>query len=73
MFYNSRRITKSMIKEINDKPLTYEGRKTIDSYKKLKDFQRIEKINDCLLVRYMKKRGIKRPQKELDEEINNYM
>ena len=62
-----------MIKEIKDKPLSNEGRKTIDSYQKLKDLQRMEKINDCLLVRYMKKRGIKRPQKELDEEITNYM
>ena len=51
MFYNSRRITKSSLKEIKERALSFEGRKTIDNYQKLKDLQRKEKINDCLLVR----------------------
>ena len=73
MFYNSRRITKSMLKEINDKSLSREGKKTIDGYQRLKDLQKMEKLNDCLLIRYMKKRGIEHPQKELDEDLNNFM
>ena len=73
MFYNSRRITKAMLKEINNKSLSDVRKKTIDSYKILKDLQQKEKINDCLLVRYMKKRGINRPQNILDEEIKNFM
>ena len=73
MFYNSRRITKSSLKEINDRALSYEGKKTIDNYQKLKDLQRKEKFNDFLLVRCMKKYGIKRPKDELEKEIDNYM
>ena len=73
MFFNSQRITKAMLKEINNKSLSNDGRKTNESYKILKDLQRKEKINDCLLVRYMRKCGIKRPQKALDEEIDNFM
>ena len=73
MFYNSRRITKSFLKEIKDNSLSNEGKKTVDSYQKLKDIQKKEKINDCLLVRYMRKRGIKQPQSVFEEEIDNYM
>ena len=73
MFYNSRRITKPFLKEYNNKTLSIERKKTLDEYQKLKDLQKKEKINDCLLVRYMKKRGIKHPQNMLGEEINNYM
>ena len=73
MFYNSRRITKSFLKEIKDNSLSNEGKKTVDSYQKLKDIQKKEKINDCLLVRYMRKRGIKQPQSIFEEEIDNYM
>ena len=73
MFYNSRRITKSSLKEINDRALSYDGKKTIDNYQKLKDFQKKEKFNDCLLVRCMKKFGIKQPKNELQKEIDNYM
>ena len=73
MFYNSRRITRSFLKEIKDNSLLNEGKKTVDSYQKLKDIQKKEKINDCLLVRYMRKRGIKQPQSIFEEEIDNYM
>ena len=73
MFYNSRRITKPFLKEYNNKTLSIERKKTLDEYQKLKDLQKKEKINDCLLVRYMKKRGIKHPQNMLGKEINNYM
>ena len=73
MFYNSRRITKPFLKEYNNKTLSIERKKAVDEYQKLKDLQKKEKINDCLLVRYMKKRGIKHPQNMLGEEINNYM
>ena len=73
MFYNSRRITRSFLKEIKDNSLSNEGKKTVDSYQKLKDIQKKEKINDCLLVRYMRKRGIKQPQSIFEEEIDNYM
>ena len=73
MFYNSRRITKSSLKEIKERALSFEGRKTIDNYQKLKDLQRKEKINDCLLVRYMKKFGIKQPHIELEKEVDNFI
>ena len=73
MFYNSRRITKSSLKEINNKALSYDGKKTIDDYQKLKDLQRKEKYNDCLLVRCMKKFGIKQPENELEKEIDSFM
>ena len=35
--------------------------------------QRKEKINDCLLVRYMKKFGIKQPHIELEKEVDNFI
>ena len=61
------------MKEINDKALSYDGKKTIDDYQKLKDLQRKEKYNDCLLVRCMKKFGIKQHENELEKEIDSFM
>ena len=43
MFYNSRRITRSFLKEIKDNSLSNDGKKTVDSYQKLKDIQKKEK------------------------------
>ena len=73
MFYNSRRITKSFLKEIKNNPLSNEGKKTVDCYQKLKDLKEKEKIQDCLLARYIRKSGIKQPQKIFGEEINDFM
>ena len=73
MFYNSRRITKSFLKEIKDNYSTNEGKKTVDCYQKLKDLKEKEKIHDCLLARYIRKSGIKQPQKMFGEEINDFM
>ena len=69
----SRRIKKSILKDINEKAFSVDRKKTIDNYQKLKDFQQKEKINDCILVRYIKRCGIKRPQNDFSEEIDNYM
>ena len=68
MFYNSRRITKSFLKEIKNNPLSNEGKKTVDCYQKLKDLKEKEKIRDCLLARYIRKSGIKQPQKMCIDE-----
>ena len=73
MFYNSRRITKSFLKEIKDNTLSNGGKKTVDCYQKLKDLKEKEKIHDCLLARYIRKSGIKQPQKMFGEEINDFM
>ena len=70
---NSRRITKSILKDINEKAFSVDRKRTIDTYQKLKDLQQKEKINDCILVRYIKRCGIKRPQNDFSEEIDMYM
>ena len=70
---NSRRIKKSILKDINEKGFSVDRKKTIDTYQKLRDLQQKEKINDCVLVRYIKRCGIKRPQNDFSEEIDNYM
>ena len=70
---NSGRKPKSILKDINEKAFSVDRKKTNDSYLKLKDLQQKQKINDFILVRYMKKCGIKQPQNDFGEEIENFM
>ena len=73
MFYNSRRITKSVLKEINNRTLSKDGRNTIDNYQKLKELQQKEKIKDCFISRYFQKCGINNPNNELEEELKSFI
>ena len=73
MFYNERRITKAALMKINNKSLSIEDKKLKERYQKLINLQKKEKIDDCFLVKYMKKCGIKTPNNVLDEEIKTFM
>ena len=71
MFYNSQRITKAAIKELSKKNQISEEQNLINNHQKLIDFQNKEKMNDLLVVKYIKKCGIKKPQVFLEDEINH--
>ncbi len=73
MFYNERRITKAALMKINNESLSIEDKKLKERYQKLINLQKKEKIDDCFLVKYMKKCGIKTPNNVLDEEIKTFM
>ena len=73
MFYNESRITKAALMKINNKSLSIEDKNLKERYQKLINLQKKEKIDDCFLVKYMKKCGIKTPNNVLDEEIKTFM
>ena len=73
MFYNSQRITKSGIKELAQKNKISEDQNILNNKQKLMDIRQKEKIKDLLIVKYMKKCGIKKPQIYLEDEINQFM
>ena len=72
MFYNSQRITKSAIKELSKNNKKSEEQNLLNNRQKLVDIRQKEKMNDLLIVKYMKKYGIKKPQIFLEEEINKF-
>lgn len=73
MFYNSQRITKSGLKELAKKTKISEEQNIINNKQKMIDLRKKEKMKDLLIVKYMKKCGIKKPQLYLEEEINQFM
>ena len=72
MFYNSQRITKSGIKELAKNNKISEEQNILNNRQKLIDIKQKEKMNDLLIVKYMKKYGIKKPQIFLEDEINKF-
>ena len=72
MFYNSQRITKSAIKELSKSNKISEEQNLLNNRQKLIDIKQKEKMNDLLIVKYMKKYGIKKPQIFLEDEINKF-
>lgn len=73
MFYNSQRITKEGIKELSKKNQTSEEQNIINNRQKLIEMQNKEKLNDLLVVKYMRKFGIKNPHILLEDEIDPYI
>lgn len=72
MFFNSQRITKSAIKELAKTNKISEEQNIINNRQKLIDIKQKEKMKDLLIVKYMNKYGIKKPQKFLEEEISKF-
>ena len=73
MFYNSQRITKSGLKELSESNKISEEQNIINNRQKLKEISQKEKMKDLLVVKYMRKCGIKRPQLYLEDEINQFI
>ena len=73
MFYNSQRITKAGLKELSKSNKMSEEQNIINNRQKLKEIRQNEKMKDLLIVKYMRKCGIKRPQLYLEDEINEFI
>ena len=73
MFYNSQRITKEGIKELSKKNQISEEQNINNNRQKLIEMQNKEKLKDLLVVKYMRKFGIKNPHILLDDEIDPYI
>ena len=73
MFYNSQRITKSGLEELSKKNQISKEQNIINNKKRLIDIQSKEKMNNLLIVKYMRKCGIRKPQILLEDEINQFI
>ena len=73
MLFNSQRITKSAIKELSKKNKLSEDQNILNNKQKLIDLREKEKMKNLLIVKYMKKCGIKKPQLFLEDEISHFM
>ena len=73
MFYNTFRTTKSSIREAEKNKLAGVGQAIVNHRERLINLQKREKIKDLLITKFMKKYGIKNPEKILEEEITKFL
>lgn len=69
MFYNTYRTTKSSNQQRMNTNLSKNGAAIINPKERLVNLQKREKLKGLLITKFMKKYGIKNPEKILEDEI----
>jgi hypothetical protein len=73
MFYNTFRSTSKETNKRNILSLSTSGSKSVNPREKLINLQKREKLKGLLITKFMKKYGIKNPEKLLQEEISKFL
>jgi hypothetical protein len=73
MFYNTFRSTSKETNKRNILSLSTGGSKSVNPREKLINLQKREKLKGLLITKFMKKYGIKNPEKLLQEEISKFL
>ena len=73
MFYNTYRTTKSSNQQRMNTNLSKNGAAIINPKERLVNLQKREKLKGLLITKFMKKYGIKNPEKILEDEISKFL
>ena len=74
MFYNTYRVTKSSMRQAQQNSnLSKNGANIINSKERLINLQKREKLKGLLITKFMKKYGIRNPEKLLEDEITKFL
>lgn len=73
MFYNTYRTTKSAMHQASGSNLSKNGANIINPKERLINLQKREKLKGLLITKFMKKYGIKNPEKILEDEITKFL
>ena len=74
MFYNTYRVTKSSLRQAQQNSnLSKNGANIINSKERLINLQKREKLKGLLITKFMKKYGIRNPEKLLEDEITKFL
>ena len=72
MFYNTYRTTKSSNQQRMSTNLAMNGAAIINSKERLVNIQKREKLKGLSITKFMKKYGIKNPEKSLEDEVSKF-
>ena len=72
MLYNTYRTTKSSNQQRMSTNLAMNGAAIINSKERLVNIQKREKLKGLSITKFMKKYGIKNPEKSLEDEVSKF-